>query len=154
MKDILNKFKFTKTDASQISVPIDKEIYGVKIRRLPNGAYIKALNTVQNLPEILLEACFPGMPADDILAELQSLNSEKLLIMAGRLIQVIPEQFLKIVSELLDIPFEILMDKLTPAETLIILEEYLNANDLTSFFESMKRMVMGNKTVQTILKQD
>lgn len=139
-------------DASNISVPTEKELHGIKIRKLPNGAYIKALNTVQDLPKVLIEACFPGIDADTIFEDIQTLNKDDLLIMAGKCIQVIPEQFLKIVSNLLDIPFEKLMDELTPKETLDILEAYWEMNDLSAFFNRLKGVLMKNKTVQSILQ--
>lgn len=140
-------------DVSTMSVPLEKEMYGVKIKKLPNGQYIKALATVQNLPQILLENCFPNIDTDeDIVKSIMELDKDKLLIMAGKLIQVIPEQFLKIVSNLLDIPFEKLMNELSPNETLDILEAYWKMNDLSVFFEKLKGMVKQNKTVQTILQ--
>lgn len=148
----MNLKNFLNKDASNISIPLLKELHGVKIRKLPNGAYIKALNTMQNLPKVLMEACFPGVEADDIFDEIQGLNKDELLLLAGKCIQVIPEQFLKVVSNLLDIPFEKLMNELTPNETLEILEAYWQMNDLSDFFNRLKGMVMKSKTAQELMK--
>jgi hypothetical protein len=149
----MNIRKYLSKDASNISIPLSKELYGVKIRKLPNGAYIKALNTVQDMPKVLLEACFPEVDANDIFEDIQNLNKDEILILAGKCIQVIPEQFLKIVSELLNIPFDKLMNELSPNETLEILEAYWQMNDLSAFFNRLKGMVMKNKTVQEMLKK-
>lgn len=154
MKNIVELLNFKKNDASTASIPLEKTIYGVTIKKLPNGAYIRALNTFQNLPEILLEGCFPGMKADKIIEELQALDSDKLLVMAGKLIQVIPEQFLKLVSDLLDIPFEKLMDELSPNETIEILQAFWEKNDLSAFFERLKGMVMKSKLVSNLIKTE
>ena len=152
MKTIFEKI--IKKDASTVSVPLEQELYGVKIRKLPNGQYIKALNTFQNLPEILLEACFPGMKSDKVMEELQALDSDKLLIMAGKLIQVIPEQFLKLISNLLDIPFEKLMYELAPNETVEILQAFWEKNDLANFFVTLKGMVMKSPTLSKVMMKN
>lgn len=134
-----------KTDKLAVSVPLEKDLYGVKIRKLPNGAYIKALQTVQNLPAILMEKCFPGMDIDDILNQLKQLDKDGILAIAGHLMTVIPEEFFKIVSELLSIPYEKLMDGLTPTETIEILEAFWEVNDMSPFFEKLKK-IFGNWT--------
>ena len=134
-----------KTDKLAVSVPLEKDLYGVKIRKLPNGAYIKALQTVQNLPAILMEKCFPGMDIDDILNQLKQLDKDGILAIAGHLMTVIPEEFFKIVSELLSIPYEKLMDDLTPTETIEILEAFWEVNDMAPFFEKLKK-IFGNWT--------
>jgi hypothetical protein len=139
------------TDKMAVSVPLEKELYGVKIRKLPNGAYIKALQAVQNLPAILLENCFPGQDKDDILKQLGKLDKDGMLAIAGKLIAVIPEEFFKLVSGLLDIPMEKLIDELSPTETIQIIEAFWEANDMSPFFEKLKK-IFGNmiKTAPTI----
>jgi hypothetical protein len=140
-----------KIDKLSVSVPRNKELYGVIIRKLPNGAYINALQTVQNLPAILLENCFPGEDIDDILKQLGQINKDSLLAIAGKLMAVIPEEFFKIISELLDIPLEKLINELTPAETIEIIEAFWEANDMSPFFEKLKK-IFGNlmKTAPTL----
>lgn len=139
MKNIFNKNK----DASNISVPLDKVVHGVKVRKLPNGQYIKALNSINDLPEVLLKACFPGADANDILKQLQGAGSDMLVNIAGKLLQVVPEQFLQFISTLLDIPIDKLTDELSPNETLEIVEAYWEMNDLSSFFSKIKGRVMN-----------
>jgi len=132
-----------KEDKMSISIPRERELYGVKIRKLPNGAYIKALQTIQNLPALLIEKCFPGMDVDDILKQLSQIDKDGFLALVGHLMSVLPAEIFKLISTLLDIPLEKLMDELTPAETLEILEAYWEVNDLTPFFERLKR-ITGN----------
>lgn len=141
LTDIFNK----KTDKMAVSVPRDSELYGVKIRKLPNGAYIKALQTVQNLPAILLENCFPGEDIDDIMKQLGKLDKDGLLAIAGKLMAVIPEEFFKLIAGLLDIPLAKLIDELTPTETLQIIEAFWEVNDMSPFFEKLKK-IFGNMT--------
>jgi hypothetical protein len=131
LKGLFNK----KTDTMAISVPIEKVLYGVKIRKLPNGAYIKALQTVQNLPAILMENCFPGQDIEDILKRFGSIDKDGILALTGQLMAALPEQFLKLISTLLDISLEKLTDEL--------LEAFWEANDLSPFFEKLKGILKG-----------
>jgi hypothetical protein len=139
LKGLFNK----KTDTMAISVPIEKVLYGVKIRKLPNGAYIKALQTVQNLPAILMENCFPGQDIEDILKRFGSIDKDGILALTGQLMAALPEQFLKLISTLLDISLEKLTDELSPKETIEILEAFWEANDLSPFFEKLKGILKG-----------
>lgn len=148
-KGLINK----KKDATQISVPLEKELHGVKIRKLPNGAYIKALNTVQNLPQLIMEGCFPGKELEDVLSYFQSIDSNGLMALAGKLIAAVPEQFFKLISELLTIPLEKLMDELTPNETLEILVAFWEANDMSPFFENLKKKIFGMKMIQNLMSE-
>lgn len=148
---VYNLFKKTK-DASDLSMPKAKTIHGVEIRRLPNGAYIKALNSIQDMPEIILKGCFPGMNPDDILEQFQNITVDMLPVLLGKLLANVPEQFLRFISELTEIPFEKYMNELTPKETLDILEAMWELNDLTDFFKKLKGKVMMNKKIQELMK--
>lgn len=41
-----------------LSLPVDAVLHGIKVKKLPIGQYLKAQNTVKNLPEVLLRTCF------------------------------------------------------------------------------------------------
>lgn len=154
MKIDLKKFFNKKSDASGISIPIENELHGVKIRKLPNGQYIKALNTVQNLPQLIIKGCFPGQELDEIVTfftDPNNINTDNILAIAGKLLTVVPEQFLKLVSVLLDIPIEKLTDGLTPNETLEILKAYWEVNDMSPFFENLKKIMMGNNLMKNLM---
>lgn len=147
IKNIFNRSK----DAASLSMPEEKTVHGVLIRKLPNGAYIKALNKIQDMPEVIMRGCFPGMTPDDILEQFENISVDMLPVLAGKLLANVPEQFLKFIAELTGIPIETLMEKLTPAETLDILLDMWELNNLTDFFEKLKGKVMKSKTIQDLM---
>lgn len=153
MKIDIKKLFNKKKDMSEVSVPLGHELHGVKIRKLPNGAYIKALNAVQNLPEILLKGCFPGQNIDDILKFFGDIDTDGLVMLAGKLLSVVPEQFLKLISELLDISCEKLIDELSPNETREILKAFWEVNDMSPFFESLKKMIQSKGIMNLMSEQ-
>ncbi len=149
-KSIANK----KSDASEISVPMEQELHGVKIRKLPNGQYIKALNAVQNLPQLIIEGCFPGQDLDEILTfftDPNNINTDNILAIAGKLLAAVPEQFLKLASVLLNIPIEKLTDELSPNETLEILKAFWEVNDMSPFFENLKKIMTGSNLIKNLM---
>lgn len=150
---INNLFK-KSNDASTLSLPLEKTIHGVVIRKLPNGAYIKALSAIQDMPEAILKGCFPGMSLDEILGEFKNITADMLPVLAGKLLANVPEQFLKFISELTEIPFDKLMNELSPKETMDILEGMWELNDLTDFFKKLKGKVMMNKTIQDLMSKN
>lgn len=154
MKINIKRFINRKKDASTISVPIEKELYGVKIRKLANGSYIKALNMVQNLPQLILEGCFPGQGIDKIMEFFENINTDRIITLAGKLLAVLPKQLLKFISELLDIPMEKLIGELSPNETLEIIKAFWEANDLTPFFENIKKTISNKKIINLMTSQN
>lgn len=153
MKIDFKGFFNKKIDASEISVPMENELYGVKIRKLPNGQYIKALNAVQNLPQLIIKGCFPGQELDEILTiftDPNNINTDNILALTGKLLAAVPEQFLKLISVLLDIPVEKLTNELTPNETLEILKAFWEVNDMSPFFENLKKIVTGSNLMKSL----
>lgn len=150
----LSKVFGRKKDAVGLSMPVEKTIHGVVIRKLPNGAYIKALNAIQDMPEVILKGCFPGMSPDEILEEFKNITADMLPVLAGKLLANVPEQFLKFISELAEIPLDKLMNELSPKETLDILEAMWELNDLTDFFKKLRGKVIMNKTIQDLMSKN
>ena len=138
-------------DAATLSIPQERTIHGVEIRKLPNGAYIKALNAIQDMPEVILKGCFPGMDPDDILEQFQNISVDMLPLLAGKLMANVPEQFLRFLAELTEIPFEKLFNELTPNETMDILEAMWELNDLTDFFKKLRGRMMGSQKIKELL---
>ncbi len=150
--DIRGFFNKNK-DATERSIPVLKTLHGVQIKKLPNGAYITALNKIQDMPETIIKGCFPGQDVDDIMKFFENINSDNLVVLAGKLLANVPEQFLKFVSELTDIPYDVLMNKLTPSETLDILEALWGLNDLGHFFTRLIKKAVGSKIVKNLTSE-
>lgn len=150
----INNFFNKPKDVAALSLSLGKTIHGVVIRKLPNGAYIKALNAIQDMPEVILKGCFPGMSPDEILEEFKNITADMLPVLAGKLLANVPEQFLKFISELAEIPLDKLMNELSPKETLDILEAMWELNDLTDFFKKLRGKVMMNKSIQDLMSKN
>ena len=134
----------------KISAPKEKELYGVKIRKLPIAKYIRVLSAAEEMPQLILGKAFPGQSADEMLNYLRSLNKDRMLELMTRLLAVVPEELMKLLSELLEIPRERLLDDvpdaLSPAELLEIVAEFWDINDLTAFFVNARRLAGKAKT--------
>ncbi len=101
-----------KDESIKMSLPETKELHGVKIVKLPVARYIKALNTLENLPNIMT---------------------------------AVPTEFCRLVSELLNIPEERLLDvdnenPLSLNDLIEIIIAFWEMNDMTDFFGNVQRL--------------
>ena len=136
---------FSKKDRSlKISAPKDTIIYGVHIRKLPIAKYIRLLHTAEELPQLLIGRAFPGQNVGEIMQYLKNLNKDNLIDLITRLLAVVPEELMGLLSELLDIPREGLLednpDALSPKELLEIISAFWDLNDMTDFFGIARRL--------------
>jgi len=81
-------------------------VLGYEIRKMPLGAYLKALRTVEALPSRLLDACFPGLDAGGVMRELLKLDSAMLRRVCADAAANIPEYLIGVVAELSGVPRE------------------------------------------------
>lgn len=131
----------------RMSVPPVQELYGVKIRKLPMGKYLQVLRAMEDLPAVVLGELFPGCDSmPKMLSMLEHIDRGGMTKLAVRLLAVLPEQFCRMVSSLLDIPSERLLnpdasDALGLAELAEILEAAWKANDLSGFFGTVRRLL-------------
>ncbi len=135
---------FRKNRSLEISAPKDKVIHGVYVRKLPICKYIKLLHAMEELPQLLIGKTFPGKGVDDMLKYFANLNKDSLVELISRLLAVVPEELMKLLSELLDIPLERLFedtpDALSPKELLDVICEFWELNDMTDFFEAARSL--------------
>lgn len=139
---------FKKDKSISMSLPQEYELHGVRIWKLPNGQYLKALQACNNLPELLLKNCFPGMKPDQVVEELKALNEDTLYQILGRLIQFVPEQFFRLLADLTGADYEHLVNKLTPKETLEVIQAFWEMNDMRDFFHQIKAALLGNAVLK------
>lgn len=140
----------SKKDKSiALSLPADGILHGIKIQKLPIGRYLKALNVVKNLPELLLKECFPGMKPDEVLTKMKQLNEDSLYEILGRLVQVVPEQFFRLISEIVDTDYETVI-ALSPKELFDVLNAFWQVNDMSDFFAQIKGLVVKMNPVKAM----
>lgn len=139
---------FWKKDKSiRMSLPKEKEVHGVRIIKLPVARYIAALNTVENLPHILVSELIPEAGGiEDLLTRLRGADSKAFELIITKLLTKIPTEVCTLISELLGIPRERLLDPECPAalslnELVEILIEFWKMNDMNDFFGNVRRFV-------------
>ena len=137
---------FKKDKSIHMSIPKSYELYGVTIRKLPIAKYIAVLREVNDLPSLLLGELFPeGSNLNDSLERLQNLDRSTTLALIGRLLKVVPEEFCKILSELLEIPEERLLDPycenpLSLSALAEIIEAFWKVNDMSDFLMTVQSL--------------
>ena len=145
--------KHGKDKSLKISAPKEKTLYGVKIRKLPMGKYIKFLQTAEELPQLLVGKMFPNENIAGIAQYLKELNREKLPEFITKLMAVVPNELMSLISELLDIPIERLTEDtpegLSLSELMEIIKEFWELNDMSGFFVNA-RLLTGKVKAATI----
>ena len=145
--------KHNKDKSLKISAPKEKTLYGVKIRKLPMGKYIKFLQTAEELPQLLVGKMFPNEDIMGIAQYMKELNREKLPELLTKLMTVIPNELMGLISELLDIPIERLTEDtpegLSLSELMEIVTEFWELNDMSSFFVNARRLAGKVKAATT-----
>lgn len=137
---------FKKDKSIHMSIPKSYSLYGVTIRKLPIAKYIAVLREVNDLPSLLLGELLPDNGnLIDLLENLQSFDRSTILSLCGRLLKVVPEEFCKILSQLLNIPEERLLDvncenPLSLSELAEIIEAFWKVNDMSDFLMTVQSM--------------
>ena len=138
-------------DLFRKSIPQSKNVHGIEIKKLPLGAYLDAIDSIKNLPEILLQNSFPGLTPDEVLAKFKTMDQDALLEVAGNLLATVPEQTLRFVAKLIGIEYETLRNDpeigLNGIKDIVI--AFWKLNDMASFFADVKKAVMSSKLIQT-----
>lgn len=137
---------FKKDKSIHMSIPKSYELYGVTIRKLPIAKYIAVLREVNDLPSLLLGELFPeGSNLNDSLERLQNIDRSTTLALIGRLLKIVPEEFCKVLSQLLDISEERLLDvncenPLSLSELTEIIEAFWKVNDMSDFLMTVQSL--------------
>lgn len=121
-----------------LSLKNEKTINGVTVRKMPNGAYFRALQTLKELPKSFVEEL--GLGEEAKLSELLDMKNIGDVIV--RLLAVLPEFTINFLSELTEIEKDKLENELTPVETIEIVKAFWKINKLDDFFELTKPMLM------------
>jgi hypothetical protein len=134
------------------SYPTKSNIYGIEINKLPLGAYLDAIDSLKNLPDILLKNSFPGLKPDEVLDKFKTLNTDTLMELAGNLLVTVPEQALKFVSALIGVPYETLRNDPNIGLNGIkdILKEFWKVNDMQSFFADIGQALASSKITKML----
>lgn len=143
----IHKLLHTEDKSLKMSAPMESTLHGVTIRKLPIGKYIQVMRTLDELPSLLLGEAFPECQTlPELIATLGKFDKKAMIDTTARLLTVVPAQACMIISKLLDIPEERLLDPaaddgLSPTELAEVLEAFWKANDLSDFFGVVRRLI-------------
>ena len=135
-----------RDESIKMSLPETKELHGVKIVKLPVARYIKALNTLENLPNIIINSVLPEFGGlSGLLIQFQSGDTNVIEKIVVRLLMAVPTEFCRLISELLNIPEERLLDvenddPLSLNDLIEIIIAFWEMNDMTDFFGNVQRL--------------
>ncbi len=137
-------------DMFRKSFPKSKVVHGIEVRKLPLGAYLDAIDSIKNIPEILLSKSFPGLTPDQVLAKMKKMDQDMLIEAAGNLLVAVPEQALRFISALIGVEYDRLRDDpeigLNGIKEIIV--EFWKINDMGSFFSDVWRALQGSSLMK------
>lgn len=122
---------------SKESVSLKKEVtlHGVTIKKMPNGAFLEALELIKQLPESFIKELMEGKTE---LKLSDMFTVENIANLVGTLLTVAPSFTIRFLAQLMQIDEDVLKNELTPLETIEIVEKFWEINKMTDFFTKMK----------------
>jgi len=99
-----------EADKAHLSLPKSRKVCGYEIKKMPIGAYLKAMERIQGLPDDFISQCFPGLSLQEVLDKLSNLDEHSLVDLIMPLFQFLPSYFIGVLSELTGIPEERLVN--------------------------------------------
>lgn len=121
----------------ELSLKKEVKLYGIILRKMPNGAYFRALQTLKNLPKNFIEML--ELDENSKLSDL--LDTKNVGNIIVKLLMVLPGFTIDFLSELMDIDRNVLEEELTPTETIEIVKKFWEINRLNDFFDQLKPII-------------
>ena len=121
----------------ELSLKKEVKLYGIIVRKMPNGAYFRALQTLKNLPKNFIEML--ELDENSKLSDL--LDTKNVGNIIVKLLMVLPGFTIDFLSELMDIDRNVLEEELTPTETIEIAKKFWEINRLNDFFDQLKPII-------------
>lgn len=123
----------------KLSIPKSKIVCGYEIRKLHLGAYLSALEALNDLPRELIAACFLESNGD-ILKGLADLDGDKLIEMVTRALSVIPSFAVELIARLIEADAEALKnDRRVGLNGLVeMMIAWIEVNDFENFLSAVR----------------
>lgn len=127
-------------DTLSLSLPPEREVRGYAVRKLPLGAYLRAMQALCALPDTLLAALFPDRDASAALQSLRSLTPEAAVPLLTRALAAAPKPLFKALSLLSGVSENALMnDPALGADGLLeLLNAVIEVNGLANFIPAAR----------------
>jgi len=119
-------------DFMRKSLPKTVKVCGYEIKKMPMGAFLNALETIQTAPTKILNAIWPGKTLDEVLFDLKHLDEQMLVQLITGALSTAAPMLLSMLSELSGIPEEKLREdpNIGPAGIVEIIKTVWEVNDL------------------------
>lgn len=121
----------------ELSLKKEVRLYGITIRKMPNGAYFRALQTLKDLPKNFIDM----LELDETSKLSDLLDTKNIGNIVVKLLMLLPSFTIDFLSELMEIDRNVLEEELTPTETIEIVKKFWEINRLNDFFEQMKPII-------------
>ncbi len=130
---------FLKDRSIGVSRPKAREMHGVKIQKMPVGRYLDVMQGMGGILADLLDVAFPGKTPGQIIQDLTIIKPSEFRDIAVRLLAVLPDEALRIISSILGVELKHVREQLTPNELMEVWAAFWEMNDLSSFFLSVRK---------------
>lgn len=112
------------------SLPKDRTVHGIPVKKLAVGQYIASMEEIQDLPQKLLDAL---LPEGGSISDITRGTSQDLVGVLLRLLGTAPDLVIDLAVTYIETDRETLL-ALSPSELLDVLEAWWELNDLSDFF--------------------
>lgn len=140
--------------SAAMSLPKNKKVHSIEIKKVPVGKYIAAMREMEELPSIIIHELFPGKSMADIMADFSRADEEFAIGLMGKLLIVLPEKLLEALCSVIGISAQVAMEQLTPKELLDITREFWKINELSDFFKSVSGLIRQKLPTQNTGSSD
>ncbi len=125
-----------------ISLPRSVTVRGQEIKRMPLGRYLQAIRTLESFPREVAAKLVPEGDVSKVLETLKTLDRAKLVALALKALTVVPEQTVKLIAVLTEIPEDTLLnDAQIGADGLLeIVSVFLEVNAAENFIRAAGRL--------------
>ena len=140
-----------KKDSISVSLPRAKTVRGYEIRKMPLGAYLQAIQILQDLPEELLSVVFPGKPPEEVWEVLARLDQRSFLEIVSRGLTAMPERVIAIFAKLSGLEAEELIGDpaVGPDGLLEMLQAWTEVNEIENFMRALKPLGAKLRSLMT-----
>lgn len=146
-------FNKSAKDKSSLSLGKSKVIYGYEVKKMPIGAYLKAMERIKNMPEDFIETCFPGQSLQEVFDSLTKLDEIDLKRLILSVMTTAPKYAIALISELIEVDEEQLInDENIGINGIIDLcIAFIEVNKLGEAFAGVKELRQKIKTIRNVV---
>ena len=138
----------------ELSLPKSKTVRGYEIKRMPLGAYLQALQLMQEFPRDVAAKMLPNGNVSALLEQLKTLDREATVDLILRALAIIPEQLMGLIARLTGIARnKLLNDPEIGADGLAeIIDAWLEVNGAENFIRAAAHAGQTITTLAAALK--